>query len=182
MSTSPPNPDHLQNHEEPGAVVVEIGDTQGCLQVDHDRLSRLTRQVLVGEGVLRATISIALVDDQTIQRINRDHLGHDWPTDVISFPLSRPGDAELAGELVVSAQMARDTALAIGAEPAAELALYVVHGLLHLCGYEDGGEEETRLMRQREGLVLEREGFANTFSLVERATSPAGQEQRAWSG
>ncbi|MGC8643467.1 MAG: rRNA maturation RNase YbeY [Isosphaeraceae bacterium] len=182
MSTSPANDCDLPNHASQSAVVVEIGDTQGFLQVDHDRLRRLARQVLLGEGVRRASISLALVDDQTIHRINRDHLGHDWPTDVISFPLSPPGDAELAGELVVSAEMARDATLSIGAEPADELALYVVHGLLHLCGYNDGNEEETRLMRQREDLVLRREGFANTYSLVERATRPAGQEQWACSG
>ena len=124
MSTPPENQPGRGNDAEQGAITVEICDTQGFLKVDADRLSRLARRVLQGEGVLVATISIALVDNQTIHRINRDHLGHDWPTDVITFPLSQPGEPELAGELVVSAEMARATALAIGADPAAELALY----------------------------------------------------------
>jgi probable rRNA maturation factor len=168
---------------EKSAIDVEIGDTQGFLEVDAAQLGRLARRVLAGEGVARASISIALVDDHTIHRINREHLGHDWPTDVITFPLSRPGEPELAGELVVSAEMARVTALALGADPAAELALYVVHGLLHLCGYNDGTDEDVRLMRERENLALEREGLANTFSLVEHVSpTDRGQEQPACSG
>ncbi len=60
----------------------------------------------------RASISIALVDDAAIHRVNRAHLDHDCPTDVISFLLSEPDEDELAGELVVSTQ----TALAMAAQ------------------------------------------------------------------
>ena len=53
---------------------------------------------------------MALVDNATIRRINRKHLAHDWPTDVISFTLSAAGEPELVGELVVSTEMAAATA------------------------------------------------------------------------
>ena len=90
------------------------------------------------EGVEPASISIALVDDATIHAINRKHLGHDWPTDVISFLLSEPARPELAGELVVSAEMAAAHGAASRRSTRwTELSLYVVHGLLHLCGYDD---------------------------------------------
>ena len=117
-------------------------------------------------GSTRASISIALVDDATIQRVNRRHLGHDWPTDVISFPLSEPGRPDLAGELVVSAEMAAATARRGGVDPWAELALYVVHGLLHLCGYDDRAAADVDAMRRRESEILAREGLTNTFPLV----------------
>src|SRR5579859_5531907 len=98
-------------------IDVEISDTQGHLRVNRDALVHLAQRVLVREGWRRASISIALVDQATIHIINRTHLGHDWPTDVISFPFSTPQDPVLSGELVVSVEMAVATALAIGAEP-----------------------------------------------------------------
>ncbi|MFO0892259.1 MAG: rRNA maturation RNase YbeY [Isosphaeraceae bacterium] len=152
---------------------MELSDTQGKFAVDHEGIVGLVRRVLEGEGIRHAQVSMALVDDETIRRINKHHLDHDWPTDVISFPLSEPGATVFAGELLVSAEMAKATAAEIGADPLAELALYVVHGLLHLCGYDDRSEEERELMRRREDEVLRREGLPNTFSLVERhAASP----------
>jgi len=165
------------------AIVVEISNTQGFLDVHADGLARLVQRVLHDEGIDHAAISVALVDNATIRRINRIHLAHDWPTDVISFTLSGVGEPELVGELVVSAEMAWNTATEMGAEPAAELSLYVVHGLLHLCGYDDSSEPDTQAMRARESAVLKQQGLINTFSLVKR--SPPGQEaqERArWSG
>lgn len=133
---------------------VEISDTQDHLRVDPAALADLVRATLALEGVAEASISLALVDDATIHAINRRHLDHDWPTDVITFPLSAPEDAELAGELVVSAETARAVAARTGADPAAELALYVVHGLLHLRGHDDHGPAQTAAMRRREAEVL----------------------------
>jgi probable rRNA maturation factor len=135
-------------------IEVEISDTQGHCPVDRAALVRLVRDVLVKEGRRRASISIALVDQATIHALNRAHLGHDWPTDVISFPLSDAEDPVLAGELVVSAEMAVATAAELGVEPADELALYLVHGLLHLCGYDDSHESDAVVMRRREEEIL----------------------------
>jgi probable rRNA maturation factor len=166
-----------------GAIVVEISDTQSFLSVDHRSFTRLAEAVLRGEGVRRATISLALLDNATIQRINREHLGHDWPTDVISFQLSDPAEPELAGELVVSTEMARAAAAELGVSPTSELARYVVHGLLHLCGYADTCDADARAMRARENLILSQASLADTVSMEERFPAPTGgQEQAAWPG
>jgi probable rRNA maturation factor len=166
-----------------GAIIVEISDTQHFLKVDAGSLARLAEAVLSGEGVRRATISLTLVDNATIHRINREHLGHDWPTDVLSFRLSEPGEPELVGELVVSTEMALTTATELGADPTEELALYVAHGLLHLCGYDDSCAAEARLMRAREYLVLKRAGLATTVAGEESCQSPScEQEQAVWPG
>jgi probable rRNA maturation factor len=141
------------------ALTIEISDTQGCLFVESDALVGLAQSVLSQEGRERASVSIALVDDATIRGINRTHLGHDWPTDVISFPLSAPEDPVLCGEIVISTEMAVSQARVIGAEPHDELALYVVHGLLHLCGYDDASEADADAMRRREVEVLAAAGF-----------------------
>ncbi len=154
------------------SIEVEISDTQGHLRVAHEELTDLVRAVLTAEGCPRASLSIALVDQATIHAINRSHLGHDWPTDVISFPLSEPSDPMLAGELVVSVEMAAATAAEIGADPRDELALYVVHGLLHLCGYDDACEQEAAAMRRREGELLETCGRTNPFDLARAVRGP----------
>jgi probable rRNA maturation factor len=163
----------------PGAIVVEITDTQNFIPVDHDSLAALAARVLRGEGVSRASISIALVDDAAIHRVNRAHLDHDCPTDVISFLLSEPDEAELDGELIVSTQ----TTLAMAAQlevPAwSELVLYVVHGLLHLCGYDDRTDEDARIMRAHEKMALKRESLALAPALAEaepHLASPEGRE------
>ena len=87
---------------------------KAIIRVDPAALEDLVRLVLASHRRERASISIALVDDAAIHAVNRTHLGHDWPTDVISFPLSAPDDSVLAGELVVSAEMAVASARELG--------------------------------------------------------------------
>jgi probable rRNA maturation factor len=153
-------------------IEVEISDTQGHLRIDPVEVTNLVRQVLLREGHRDATISIALVDQAAIHALNRAHLGHDWPTDVISFPLSNPDDSTLAGELVVSGEMAAATALEVGAEPREELALYIVHGLLHLCGYNDHTESDSETMRRREDEVLTDLGYSKPFRFLRDGEGP----------
>lgn len=160
----------------PPGVDVEISDAQTHVSVDHAALRSLVEGVLRGEGIASASISLALVDDPTIHRVNREHLSHDYPTDVISFYFSGDGDTNLSGELIVSTETAARVAAEIGAPAWNELALYVVHGLLHLCGYDDLDEESAATMREREDAVLAREGLENPFRLADprRAESQPG--------
>ena len=182
MFTTPPER-QSPDRDDPGSkgFVVEISDTQGLLHVDHEQITGMIRRVLKGEGIKGAAISLTLVDNPTIHRINREHLQHDWPTDVITFPLSDPSEPVLVGELIVSVEMAVATAAAIKADPGDELSLYIVHGLLHLCGYDDCAEDDSKRMRAREDLVLLRAGLTNTFALAERRPIGEEQERAAWS-
>jgi probable rRNA maturation factor len=155
------------------SITVDVSDTQDHLRVDPQALIDLTGRVLRGEGIDRAAISLALVDNATIRDLNRRHLNHDWPTDVIAFPLSGPEDPEPTGDLVLSAEMARQTAERAGTDPWAELALYLVHGLLHLCGYDDQTSDQAAAMRRREAEVLASAGLINTFPLVGPPADPS---------
>ena len=67
---------------------LDISDQQSLLAVDHDRLRTVVARVLTAEQIASAEISLALVDDAEIHRINREFLGHDYATDVISFVLN----------------------------------------------------------------------------------------------
>jgi probable rRNA maturation factor len=158
---------------------VDVSDTQSHIAIDRAALAALARRTLALEGVGRFALSIALVDNAAIHALNRKHLRHDWPTDVITFPLSGPGDPVLAGELVVSAEMAAATAREAGIDPWAELALYVVHGLLHLCGYDDLSDRDADVMRRREGEVLAQSGLTNTFPLAGQAPAACPERESA---
>ena len=178
-----PGQDHLPVSASDRALMpveVEISDTQGHLAIDGEPLCGLVRRVLEGEGVAGGSVSIALVDDATIQVVNRRHLAHDWPTDVISFRLSDPDEPLLSGELVISVERAASVARQFGVDPRAELALYVVHGLLHLCGYDDLAASDVDAMRRRESEILARESLTNTFPLVGLADDGARESVR-WS-
>lgn len=151
-------------------------DTIAAMPIDGASLVDLARSALIGEGFSQASISIVVVDNATIQDLNRRRLDHDWPTDVITFPLSEPDDAILEAEIVISAEMAYETAKEFEFSPHAELSLYLVHGLLHLCEYDDRTESDAQEMRKREGEVLEHVGISNTFARV----APAGQGGVSW--
>jgi probable rRNA maturation factor len=85
------------------------------------------------------------------------HLGDPGPTDVLAFDLGEGAGA--AGEVFVSVERARAVARELDLPPDRELALYVVHGCLHLCGYDDRRPADRQRMRSLERAVLERLGY-----------------------
>src|SRR5262245_4676163 len=127
-----------------------IATPQEVVPVDRGFMRQLVRAVLEGEGEPDYEISLAFVDNPTIHRLNQRYLQHDEPTDVLSFPLSEPGARRLAGELVIGAEVAQAQAQERGHDVQAELALYVIHGLLHLCGHDDKAPASATRMRERE--------------------------------
>ena len=133
---------------------IAIASPQESVEIDRRRMREIARTVLEGEGEPDAEMSLAFVDNPTIHQLNKRYLDHDEPTDVLSFPLSESGAKPLAGELVIGAEVAKAQAEGRGHALEAELALYVIHGLLHLCGYDDKTPEHARLMRGRERLYL----------------------------
>ena len=138
---------------------VSIASPQEVVEIDRGHFRAVVRAVLEGESVADAEISLAFVDNTTIHRLNKRFLDHDEPTDVLSFPLSEANAKKLQGELVIGAEVAQAQATERGHDVKAELTLYVIHGLLHLCGYDDHDESEALKMRQRERYHLEKLGL-----------------------
>src|SRR5436190_17361535 len=130
-------------------IRVAVASPQEVVPIDRKRMRETVRTVLEGEGVTDAEISLAFVDNPTIHRLNQRYLDHDEPTDVLSFPLSEPSAKKLAGELVIGAEVAKAQAAERGHDVQTELALYVIHGLLHLCGYDDETSSGASRMRER---------------------------------
>ena len=129
---------------------IAIANPQESVEIDRGRMREIARAVLEGEGKPDADISLAFVDNATIHLLNKRYLDHDEPTDVLSFPMSDPGAKRLTGELVIGAEVAKTQADSRGHPVEVELALYVIHGLLHLCGYDDKTPERSLAMRGRE--------------------------------
>jgi probable rRNA maturation factor len=196
---------------------IDIVSQQVALPVNTGLLQDAVASVLRQEQVVSAIVSITIVDNATIHRINREHLQHDYPTDVISFllgftdselPDHEPDDdpaesfselseadseetaedatsddaadptvselpaagAAVEGEIIASAEMAAQMAPEGQWSADAELALYVVHGLLHLCGYDDLTPADRSLMKTREILAMNSLGFNPVY-----AEEPVGE-------
>jgi probable rRNA maturation factor len=140
-------------------VKISIASPQEFVAIDRRQMREVVRAVLEGEEIADAEIGLAFVDNPTIHQLNQRYLQHDEPTDVLSFPLSEPGARKLAGELVIGVEVAQVQAAERGHDVQAELALYVIHGLLHLCGYDDHSDADLQAMRQRERHYLQRLGL-----------------------
>lgn len=117
--------------------------------VDLEPLKAAVAQILADTGISAGSVNIAVIDDSTMHQLNRRHLDHDYPTDVLSFLLERDGDA-LDGEIVVSLDTATREAPHWDWAPELELLLYVVHGALHLVGFDDHTDEDRTEMLTRE--------------------------------
>ena len=120
------------------------------------RVADLARAVLEAEGVRDASISFAFVRPSTIATVNREHLGHKGPTDVISFPLAAAGGAPLGGDIYICPDVAARNAIEHGVGLREEIARLVVHATLHILGHEhpDGvGRESSAMWRRQEALL-----------------------------
>ncbi len=164
-------------------ITVSISNQQSHLPVDGHRIRAAVRAALRPEGIARAVVSVAVVDDPAIAALHARFLGDAQPTDVLSFLLEW-GDGHLEGEVVVSAQRAAAEADRFGWSPADELLLYVVHGALHLAGYEDTTHQQRQAMRRRERACLARFGLTVRYRAgnCARAGTSGGRPARPGKG
>jgi probable rRNA maturation factor len=134
---------------------ISVNNQQSLLKVDKRLLKKAVRLILKDAEIHSGEISIAVVDDEAIARIHAEFLEDDSPTDCISFVLeSSPGCLE--GEVVASAETAIARAAEFQWPPETELLLYVVHGILHLVGYDDTTSKTRAVMRKMEKQYLQR--------------------------
>lgn len=105
-----------------------------------------------------ADVDVILLSDEALADLHARFLDDPSPTDVIAFDLGEDDEGPV-GEVYVSVDCARRVAESRGVTPERELVLYLVHGCLHLCGYDDHEESERAQMRRAESLVLERLGY-----------------------
>lgn len=132
---------------------IAITDQQSALPIDRRRIRAAISAILRDHGPPSCRISVAIVDDPTIHELNRQYLQHDYATDVLSFVLESTPEL-LEGEIVVSGDTAVAQASEYASTPAEELMLYVIHGTLHLVGFDDHDETDEAEMRRAEQTYL----------------------------
>ena len=157
---------------------LSIQNRQRRVSVSSPRLRRLVSRTLSTLSRSDSDVHLTLVDDREIRRLNRRYLGARRPTDVLAFnlelgagprSLEGPGPSRLLGEVIISAETAARQAAMLRIPVALELDLLLVHGLLHLAGYDDHTSDEARVMHEREQEIL---------SIGRRRPLPA----RMWAG
>ncbi|MBE7173740.1 MAG: rRNA maturation RNase YbeY [Williamsia sp.] len=100
-----------------------------------------------------ASLSIIFCSDEQLYQMNLQYLSHDTLTDILTFPLSEPGDP-LTGELYISVDRIRDNATLFHTSSSTEMLRVIFHGCLHLCGYNDKTIRQKKIMTQREDFHL----------------------------
>lgn len=122
-------------------------------QYRHKRLtSKWLKTVAEAEGKQIGEVGVIFCSDPYLLDINRKYLGHDYYTDIITFDYCE-GDL-LSGDLFISIDTVRDNAAFYGASFEEELHRVIVHGLLHLIGYDDHSDADTAAMRAAENRAL----------------------------
>lgn len=143
----------------PAGVAVDVSAAGVRVPLSRARVAELARAVLRAEKVRDAMLSITFVSARDIATLNRRHLGHAGPTDVIAFALGRiAGGGPVVGDVYVSPEVARDNARRHGVGVRDEIARLVVHGTLHVLGYDhpDGEERVASAMWRRQERLLAR--------------------------
>ena len=135
-----------------------------CKKVEFDRvkIENMLRSVCKRFGCDEAMITAAVLDDKTISELNSKFLGSETATDVISFDLSEPDRRYF--DLAVNAQRAAAQAQARGHTAEAELALYVLHGLLHNLGFDDADASQAEKMHKTEDDILQHAGYGVVYN------------------
>ena len=130
-------------------IVIHITNRQKTLTIDRRRMRHAVRAIVRDSGISKAKIGVAIVDDPTIAKLHEQFLNDPEPTDVLSFVLER-SEQLLEGEVVASADTARTCAPKYKSTPEDELLLYVIHGTLHLVGYDDATPRQRAVMQKKE--------------------------------
>ena len=127
-----------------------VADLRRAVRIDAGSLERLALRVLRREKMRAGGLSIAFVNRAKMRRINRTFLRHDFDTDVLAFPM----EGELVGEIVISTDFARKQARERRIPVHEEIARYLVHGILHLAGYDDHAPKSKAAMWKRQESYL----------------------------
>ena len=138
-------------------------ETESDLTFPVGLLERAARAVLDLSGVPDADLPLVMTGDSQIQSLNRDFLGIDAPTDVLSFPADETDPdtgRSYLGDVIISLPRATEQAGERGHPVEAEVQLLVVHGVLHLLGHDHAGAEEKARMWAAQADILERLGVS----------------------
>ena len=138
------------------AIEIDIAASGVRVPIARARVEAIARGVLAAERVRAFQLSLAFVDERTMAALNWRHLRHRGPTDIISFELPATPGMPRSGDVYISPDVARRNAAAHGTGVREEIARLVVHGTLHVLGWEhpeDAGRDRSPMWRRQERLL-----------------------------
>ncbi len=139
-------------------MIIDIVNLQKHFEIKNRMIKSAVTEVLGKEGK-GAKLSLAFVDNDEIRKLNKRYFDSDEVTDVIAFPFGNQKNV-ISGEIIVSVETAVDTAGKGRINIEGEILLYVVHGLLHLLGYNDEDRECAKVMHEKESRILKNLGYS----------------------
>lgn len=157
------------------AITVRITKDSEDVETSAPKLRKLIRAVCGRFGMFDAPhvkydVSLTVVDDAHIRKLNRRFLSHNTTTDCLSFDLSEQDKPKTGAsssrvfEIIVNGQMAARQAMRRGHSAEAELVLYITHGLLHQLGFDDATDQAARKMHRAEDDILEQLGYGRIYN------------------
>ncbi|MCV9388329.1 rRNA maturation RNase YbeY [Reichenbachiella ulvae] len=120
---------------------------------DHERISQWITHTVEQEGFNIESINYIFCSDEYLHQVNVDYLNHDYYTDIITFDNSE-NEEHIESDIFISIDRVEDNAEQQGISFSEELRRVIIHGILHLVGYNDKTEEEKSLMREKENAYL----------------------------
>lgn len=121
------------------------------------KIARWVRETIHNEGYRVGEISYIFCSSQNHREMNRQYVGHDYFTDIITFDYSDlEGRGVVSGDIFIDYETVADNAQQLGTNPTEELHRVIIHGILHLCGYKDKTDAEEAQMHQKEDFYLAR--------------------------
>jgi len=146
-------------------ITVQITKNFDSLNLNAPKLKKLVKAVCNRFKLRKAVVSIAIVDDAEIRKVNKRFCNNGSSTDCLSFDLSDDDpDSAKSFELIVNAERAVKEANIRGHSGQAELALYVTHALLHNLGFDDSGPKLAKQMHDTEDEILQQFGFGIVYN------------------
>lgn len=142
----------------PKGCFIDLIDETGRAPLDRERIQRVVDAAIASDDLGDCALTVIVIDDAESARLHQEHFGDPDTTDVMTFPDGSPnpetGHTHL-GDLAVCVDVAQRCAAERGRQTADELTLYVLHGVLHLLGYDDvdAGDQATMWAEQRRLLV-----------------------------
>lgn len=145
-------------------IAVQITKKFSDINVSSPKLEKLVETTCNRFKLHEAQVSIAIVNDAEITKLNKKFLKSNRTTDCLSFDLSSPSDSQKIFELIINAEMALREASLRGHSEESELALYITHGLLHNLGFNDFTKQQAEEMHQTEDEILQQQGYGLVYN------------------
>lgn len=137
---------------------VQVIQRQSLPLIDHKTVNRLVEAFLAAENLHYDEVSIHFLDTETMCDLHAEFFDDPSPTDCISFPMDAPSDElgyKVMGDIFVCPETAFCYVKKNGGDAYEEITLYIIHGLLHLIGYDDIGDQDRATMQKAEAFHLE---------------------------